>query len=50
MSVAVVGLTMAVSLLLLAMHWLTDVAGGMLIGVRLLAVVSIPGVARAAPK
>jgi membrane-associated phospholipid phosphatase len=50
MSVAVVGLTMAVSLLLLAMHWLTDVAGGMLIGLMLLAVVSIPGIARAAPK
>jgi membrane-associated phospholipid phosphatase len=48
--VAVVGLTMAVSLLLLAMHWFTDVAAGTLIGIALLAVVSIPGVARAAPK
>ena len=47
--VAVVGLTMAVSLLLLAMHWFTDVAAGTLIGIALLAVVSIP-VARAAPK
>jgi membrane-associated phospholipid phosphatase len=48
--VGVVGLTMAVSLLLLAMHWFTDVAAGTLIGLTLLAVVSIPGVGRAAPE
>jgi len=48
--VALVGLTMAASLLVLATHWMTDVAGGALIGITVLAVVSIPGVARAAPK
>jgi hypothetical protein len=50
MPVAVVGPTRAVSLLLLAMHLLTDVAGGTLISLTRLAVVSIFGVARAAPK
>lgn len=50
MGVALVALTMAVSLLVLATHWLTDVAGGTLIGLTLLAVVSIPGVAHAAAK
>jgi membrane-associated phospholipid phosphatase len=50
LGVALVGLTMAVSLLFLAMHWFTDVVAGSLIGITLLAVVSIPGVARASRK
>jgi membrane-associated phospholipid phosphatase len=50
LGVALVGLTMAVSLLFLAMHWFTDVVAGTLIGITLLAVVSIPGVAHASRK
>lgn len=50
LGVALVNLTMAVSLLFLAMHWFTDVVAGTLIGLTLLSVVSIPGVARVARK
>jgi membrane-associated phospholipid phosphatase len=41
---------MAISLLVLATHWLTDVAGGTLIGLTLLALLSIPRVTHAAAK
>jgi undecaprenyl-diphosphatase len=49
-SVALAGLILAVSLLFLAMHWLTDIVGGALLGITLLAVLNTREVDPAAPK